>query len=280
MGLRFNFSAAATFAGLVIAVILTLGSGCAGGGTAGTGLDSVNVRGLVLNDAAEPVANLKVSVVNSEQVVLSSAETGETGEFEVHLPPTGFLVFELPGSSSNTFAGSALPANAHAVSVLFEFKRSENSIEAKQVTVTEYATPTPSPRPDPTATASPSQTATPTPLGTPTATPTQFSATPSSTATPVSTPTPMGTATPTPPSCPPPGLPIGDMNCDGSVNVNDTDPFTMALLNPQTYASQYPGCNALNGDVNGDGRLDNFDIDCFVALSTGAPLPYPLCCQA
>lgn len=61
----------------------------------------------------------------------------------------------------------------------------------------------------------------------------------------------------------------GDMNCDGSVNNFDIDPFVLALTDPAGYAAEFPGCNPLNGDVNHDGALNNFDIDPFVALLTG-----------
>ena len=40
----------------------------------------------------------------------------------------------------------------------------------------------------------------------------------------------------------------------------------MALINPAQYESQYPNCDILNGDINGDGTLNNFDVDAFVAL--------------
>ncbi|MBL8879480.1 MAG: hypothetical protein JNG88_10205 [Phycisphaerales bacterium] len=61
----------------------------------------------------------------------------------------------------------------------------------------------------------------------------------------------------------------GDLNCDGSVNNFDIDPFVLALTDPTAYAAQFPGCDPLNGDINNDGLLNNFDIDPFVALLTG-----------
>lgn len=61
----------------------------------------------------------------------------------------------------------------------------------------------------------------------------------------------------------------GDMNCDGTVNNFDIDPFVLALTNLEEYTNQYPDCDPLNGDVNGDGVLNNFDIDPFVELLTG-----------
>lgn len=60
----------------------------------------------------------------------------------------------------------------------------------------------------------------------------------------------------------------GDMNCDGTVNNFDIDPFVLALTDADAYALQFPDCDASNGDVNGDGVLNNFDIDPFVACLT------------
>ena len=61
----------------------------------------------------------------------------------------------------------------------------------------------------------------------------------------------------------------GDLNCDGTVNFADINPFVLALSNPTGYAQQYPDCNVLNGDINGDGRVDFGDINPFVGLLSG-----------
>jgi len=61
----------------------------------------------------------------------------------------------------------------------------------------------------------------------------------------------------------------GDLNCDGTVDFSDINPFVLALTDPAGYAQQYPGCPILNGDVNADGRVDFDDINPFVALLTG-----------
>lgn len=58
----------------------------------------------------------------------------------------------------------------------------------------------------------------------------------------------------------------GDLNCDGTVNTSDIDPFVMALLDPNDYAIAFPGCPLLNADLNGDGLVNSSDIDPFVAL--------------
>jgi hypothetical protein len=61
----------------------------------------------------------------------------------------------------------------------------------------------------------------------------------------------------------------GDMNCDGSVNAFDIDPFVLALTDPGGYAAAQPECYWLNADCNGDGAVNAFDIDPFVLLLTG-----------
>jgi hypothetical protein len=59
---------------------------------------------------------------------------------------------------------------------------------------------------------------------------------------------------------------LGDLNCDGTVDGFDIDPFVLALSDPGAYAAQFADCNVLNADVNADGAIDGFDIDAFAAL--------------
>ncbi|MBL8877628.1 MAG: TIGR03790 family protein [Phycisphaerales bacterium] len=61
----------------------------------------------------------------------------------------------------------------------------------------------------------------------------------------------------------------GDMNCDGTVNNFDIDAFVLALTNPTGYAVAFPDCNRNLGDINHDGAMNNFDIDPFVSKLTG-----------
>jgi len=61
---------------------------------------------------------------------------------------------------------------------------------------------------------------------------------------------------------------LGDLNCDGKMNNFDIDPFVLALTNPAGYAAKYPNCYRDRADVNCDGAVNNFDIDPFVALLT------------
>jgi hypothetical protein len=61
----------------------------------------------------------------------------------------------------------------------------------------------------------------------------------------------------------------GDLNCDGSVNFGDINPFVLILTNPGTWQTTYPGCPMANGDINGDGAMNFGDINPFVALLAG-----------
>ena len=65
--------------------------------------------------------------------------------------------------------------------------------------------------------------------------------------------------------CPGPG----DLNCDGSLNSLDIDPFVLALTDPVTYGTTYPDCEIMLADTNIDGSIDSLDIDPFVSLLTG-----------
>lgn len=63
-----------------------------------------------------------------------------------------------------------------------------------------------------------------------------------------------------------------DLNCDGSVNNFDIDPFVLGLTDPDAYAAAFPNCSLLcGGDTNGDGVVNNFDIDGFVGCLIVAP---------
>jgi uncharacterized Ntn-hydrolase superfamily protein len=59
---------------------------------------------------------------------------------------------------------------------------------------------------------------------------------------------------------------LGDLNCNGSVEFGDINPFVLALADPSGYATAYPNCNVLNGDINTDGATDFADINPFVGL--------------
>jgi len=60
--------------------------------------------------------------------------------------------------------------------------------------------------------------------------------------------------------------PLGDMNCDGNVDLNDVGPFVQALLDPTGYASAFPACNIDNGDTNDDNAVNGTDVQSFIGL--------------
>jgi hypothetical protein len=66
---------------------------------------------------------------------------------------------------------------------------------------------------------------------------------------------------------------LGDLNCDGSLNGLDIDPFVLALTStppdyPEYYA-QHPNCDAMLADCDENGSINGLDIDPFVSLLTG-----------
>lgn len=58
----------------------------------------------------------------------------------------------------------------------------------------------------------------------------------------------------------------GDLNCDGSVDLPDVEPFVVALLSPDDYAKQWPDCDISHADVNDDGSVDLADVSGFIEL--------------
>jgi RHS repeat-associated protein len=61
----------------------------------------------------------------------------------------------------------------------------------------------------------------------------------------------------------------GDMNCDGRIDPNDANAFTLAMNDCGQYAQQYPSCNCMNADINADGVLDSADVDAMSELIAG-----------
>ncbi|MBL8880612.1 MAG: hypothetical protein JNG88_15985 [Phycisphaerales bacterium] len=62
----------------------------------------------------------------------------------------------------------------------------------------------------------------------------------------------------------------GDLNGDGRVNAFDIDPFVLALTDESAFAEQFPMIDRFcAGDINRDDHLNSFDIDPFVALLVG-----------
>jgi hypothetical protein len=66
-------------------------------------------------------------------------------------------------------------------------------------------------------------------------------------------------------SCAPP-FALGDLNCDGAVNLGDINPFVLALSNPTAYAVEFPDCDRNLADINQDRSVGLGDINGFVAL--------------
>ena len=60
----------------------------------------------------------------------------------------------------------------------------------------------------------------------------------------------------------------GDLNCDRRIDVFDIDPFILAVWDPAAYAVAYPECSRELLDCNGDGYVNDSDIDVFVELLT------------
>jgi hypothetical protein len=61
----------------------------------------------------------------------------------------------------------------------------------------------------------------------------------------------------------------GDLNCDGTINFGDINPFVQFLSDFAGWQATHT-CPAANGDINGDGTYPSFaDINPFVALLTG-----------
>jgi hypothetical protein len=65
----------------------------------------------------------------------------------------------------------------------------------------------------------------------------------------------------------------GDLNCDGSVDFNDIDPFVAALIGQENYEQSYPDCEYTLADISQDGSVDFNDIDGFVEclVNNGCP---------
>lgn len=62
-------------------------------------------------------------------------------------------------------------------------------------------------------------------------------------------------------------LRLGDMNGDGALDEADLDAFVLAVTAPQQYQAQYPALDRLRrGDLNQDGIMDQLDVAPFVDL--------------
>ena len=64
-------------------------------------------------------------------------------------------------------------------------------------------------------------------------------------------------------------IPFGDLDCSGTIDFGDINPFVLVLSNPPAYAQMYPDCPPPHGDLDANGEVGFGDINPFVALLTG-----------
>ncbi|HVP12006.1 MAG TPA: hypothetical protein VMV94_12565 [Phycisphaerae bacterium] len=64
-------------------------------------------------------------------------------------------------------------------------------------------------------------------------------------------------------------LPVGDMDCDGDVDMDDVFPFALALIDPTAYQEQQPNCHPCQADMDDSAGLDGLDIQPFVNALVG-----------
>ncbi|HVP12004.1 MAG TPA: right-handed parallel beta-helix repeat-containing protein [Phycisphaerae bacterium] len=65
-------------------------------------------------------------------------------------------------------------------------------------------------------------------------------------------------------------LPVGDMDCDGDVDMDDVFPFALALIDPTAYQEQQPNCHPCQADMDHSAGLDGLDIQPFVDALLGS----------
>ena len=59
---------------------------------------------------------------------------------------------------------------------------------------------------------------------------------------------------------------LADLNCDGSIDAFDIEPFILALFDPDEYRRAHPTCDALLADIDQSGSVDALDIEPFIDL--------------
>jgi C1A family cysteine protease len=62
---------------------------------------------------------------------------------------------------------------------------------------------------------------------------------------------------------------LGDLNCDGTVDFEDINPFVLVLSDPAGYQGAYPDCSVLTADCNQDGSVDFDDVNPFIERLAG-----------
>ena len=59
----------------------------------------------------------------------------------------------------------------------------------------------------------------------------------------------------------------GDLNCDGTIDARDIEPFLLGLFDREEYDARWPACDAeVLGDTNLDGFFNASDIETFLDL--------------
>ena len=61
----------------------------------------------------------------------------------------------------------------------------------------------------------------------------------------------------------------GDLNCDGTTDRRDINPFVQALSDAGKYQTIFPDCLLLNADINGNGSVGFDDINPYVEMLLG-----------
>lgn len=58
----------------------------------------------------------------------------------------------------------------------------------------------------------------------------------------------------------------GDINCTGTIDLGDIEPFVLSLTDPDGYGLLYPDCPMSHSDLNLDGEINAKDIQAFADL--------------
>ena len=61
-----------------------------------------------------------------------------------------------------------------------------------------------------------------------------------------------------------PDTALGDLDCDGDIDLSDVPAFVLALTDPAAYAVAHAACCVTQADLNQDGQSDGLDIQLFV----------------
>ena len=62
---------------------------------------------------------------------------------------------------------------------------------------------------------------------------------------------------------------LGDLNCDGLLDIGDVAAFALSLVDPAGYGAAYPECDIGRADMNADGAADGLDVQPFVDALLG-----------